>query len=232
MGYQVTFIPVDEDKGLTQSSEFCTLVVQLNCVLETTGSGNSNNNGKVERQNRSKADMVLSALATGQNLFGSDLPSDMTIETFWCFAYQHACYTHCVLYNRLHKAFTYVLVGNVIPTVNHLEIWGSITTAIAPNKNSMPKLSQVHSSHINVLSFGNNTSNIEISVFSFPFCQSELPSDANICHTLLVLDYQPTDSIPNVYKFKVCDCTVGTNQVKGIDFPESYCAVINTTTLT
>ena len=160
MGYQVTFIRVDEDKGLARSSEFCALVVELNCVLETTGGGNSTNNGKVERQNRSKADMVRSALATGQILFGSDLPSDMSMESFWCFAYQHACYTHRVLYNRLRKASSYVLVHKDIPSANRLAIWGSITTAIAPNKNSLPKLSSDRSSSVNFLSFGNNTSNI------------------------------------------------------------------------
>jgi hypothetical protein len=45
MGYQVIFIRVDEDKGLARSSEFCALVVKLNCVLETTGDGNKTNNG-------------------------------------------------------------------------------------------------------------------------------------------------------------------------------------------
>ena len=462
MGYEVTFVRVDEDKGLARSSEFCALVVKLNCVLETTGGGNSTNNGKVERQNRTKADMVRSALATGQILFGSDLPSDMSIETFWCFAYQHACYTHRVLYNRLRNASTYTLVHNDVPSVNRLAIWGSLTTAIAPNKNSLPKLSSSRSSQVNFLGFGNNTSNIiywdhrqpkkwyrchhavidqvstfqklqhifsttsetddlppdtqslktinlpfsdgpfpaneittvtfkvpslhspiglcinddtlfnmpyisschknsvawnnlpakfrrhafilningegpitaafavsllkqvqqsphltlqmdlvkrkhdpstplsitramfdqlpsllqnrpvisnatvdtygthdhfitsptkptkpksffqclkspfrqnwiaaarlsfeknrKVGVFSLPFPKSQLPPDTNVFRTLLVPDFKPTD-IPNVYKCKVRDCTVGTNQVKGIDFPESYCAVVDATTL-
>ena len=462
MGHHVTFIRVDEDKGLAQSSELCALVVNLNCVLETTGGGNSENNGKVERQNRSKADMVRSALATGQILFGADLPSDMKIEELWCFAYQHACYTHRVLYNRMRESSTYFLVHNEIPTANRLAIWGSITTAIAHNKHTLPKLSNDRAKQVYFLSFGNNTSNIiywwpkqprkwyrchhaiidqvatfaklkhifstdsnsdhpatiddkkytinlpimngpfdindievvsiklppfpdtiglsinddallnlpyisschkgspawkqlpshlrrqafilnvnnegpitaayavslikqaqenndgpltfdlvkrkhdattplsitramfdqlpstlqsrpvishasndtygtydhfitsptkpikpksffqclkgpfrqnwiaaaktsfeknrKVGVFSLPFPKSDLPKDTNVFQTLLVPDYKPTD-IPNVYKCKVRDCTVGTKQVKGVDFPESYCAVVDATTL-
>ena len=33
-----------------------------------------------------------------------------------------------------------------------------------------------------------------------------------------------------MYKCKVRDCIVGTKQEKGIDFPESYCAVVDATT--
>ena len=462
MGHQVTFIRVDEDKGLARSTEFCELVVKLNCVLETTGGGNSLNNGKVERQNRSKADMVRSALATGNLLFGNDLPSDMKIEEFWCFAYQHACYTMRVLYNRMRKSSSYILVHQTIPTVNRLAIWGSYATAIDHNKNQMPKLSTDRAKSVQFLSFGNNTSNIlywcrknprkwyrchhaiidqvrtfnalkhifstipdepdnihpsdpkiriidlpchdtpfpisdiitvkfvlpsppctigflikddellnlpfisgcekgspawialpprlrrqsfilningegpitarfavdllrtaqqtqsrmleidlikrkhdkttplsitramfdqlpsliqnrpvinsasidtygnysqfitspvkptkpksffeclkgpfrenwmaaarqsfeknrKVGVFSIPFRRSELPKDTNVFRSLLVPDFKPTD-IPNVYKCKVRDCTVGTNQVKGVDFPESYCAVVDATT--
>ena len=184
IGYQVTFIQVDEDKGLAHSSEFCALVIQLNCVLETTGGGNNTNNEKVERKNRSKADMVRSALTTGQILFGADLPSDMSIGTFWCFEYQHACYTHQVLYNRLHKASTYVLVHKTIPTVNHLAIWGSVTTAIAPNKNTLPKLSTMHSTCVNFLIFGNNTSNIV-------YLDKCHPKKSHRCH-LAVIDQVAT----------------------------------------
>ena len=46
-----------------------------------------------------------------------------------------------------------------------------------------------------------------------------------VFRTLLVPDFKPTDIR------KVRDCTIGTKQVKGIDFPESYCTVVNATTL-
>jgi hypothetical protein len=58
-GFQVNFIRVDEDKALANSAEFCQLICDLNCVLETTGGGNSTNNGMVERGNRVNANMVL-----------------------------------------------------------------------------------------------------------------------------------------------------------------------------
>lgn len=60
--------------------------------------------------------------------------------------------------------------------------------------------------------------------------QSALPPDTRIFKTLLVPEYKDTD-IPGVYECKVRDCTVGTPQIKGIDFPESYCATIGGTTI-
>jgi hypothetical protein len=57
-GFQVNFIRVDEDRALALSSEFCQLLMDLNCVLETTSGGNSTNNGTVERGNRVNANMV------------------------------------------------------------------------------------------------------------------------------------------------------------------------------
>ncbi len=99
MGYEVIFIRVYENGALARSSEFCTTVINLQCVLETTGGGNSENNGKVERPNRIKGDMVRASLATAKKIFGHLLPKDLSIQQFWCFAYAHANYTHQRLYN-------------------------------------------------------------------------------------------------------------------------------------
>ena len=53
MGYNTHFVRVDEDSSLTQSSEFCKLLVDMKCILETTCGGNSTNNGMVEVGNKS-----------------------------------------------------------------------------------------------------------------------------------------------------------------------------------
>jgi hypothetical protein len=44
MGFEVTFIRVDEDSSLAKSAEFCSLIMNMNCLLQTTGGGNSTNN--------------------------------------------------------------------------------------------------------------------------------------------------------------------------------------------
>ena len=58
MGYIAIYIRVDEDGSLARSTEFCNAVVDSNCVLQTTGGGNSEGNGKVERPHRTMANMV------------------------------------------------------------------------------------------------------------------------------------------------------------------------------
>ena len=65
-------------------------------------------------------------------------------------------------------------------------------------------------------------------VFSKPFPRNELPKDVRVLRTLLVPEFKSTD-IPNVFECKVRDCTVGTPQEKGRDFPQSYCAVFECT---
>jgi hypothetical protein len=160
MGYEVLFVRVDEDGALARSSEFCSTIVKLNCILETTGGGNSENNGKVERPNRVKADMVRSSLATAKILFGKDLPKDLPIQKFWCFAYCHANYTHRRLYNRLRDASPHLLVHKELPTLKELVIFGSNVTIVAPNKNSLKKLDERRAENGHFLSFGNHTSNI------------------------------------------------------------------------
>ena len=49
MGYSALFVRVDEDASLARSKEFCSVVVSHGCILQTTGGGNSEANGKVER---------------------------------------------------------------------------------------------------------------------------------------------------------------------------------------
>jgi hypothetical protein len=71
--------------------------------------------------------------------------------------------------------------------------------------------------------------NRKVVVFSKPFPKSELPKDARVFRTLLVPGFKDTD-MPGVYKCRVRDCIIGMPQVKHLDFPESYCATIDSTT--
>ena len=89
MGYQIHIIRVDEDGSLACSSEFCEAIVQENIVLQTTGGGNSENNGMVERANQFDANMVRPSLSTMNVLMGEKLPNDMCIAMFWCLSLQN-----------------------------------------------------------------------------------------------------------------------------------------------
>lgn len=140
MGHIVTFIRVDEDGSLANSSEFCSLLMRLNCLLETTGGGNSTNNGMVEVGNRTKANMVRAQLSTMKILFGHTLPEDIPITKFWCFAYQNACFIQRRLYNRIKKEIPYFLVHGKRPSIRENVPLGSIMTIVNPNKHLKTKL--------------------------------------------------------------------------------------------
>ena len=157
MGYTVLFIRVDEDSSLANSSEFCTLIQSLNCLLETTGGGNSTNNGMVESGNRPKANMVRSILSTMNIIFGQHLEPPLKIEQFWCFAYQHTCFIQRRLYNRLRKDIPYVLVHGKRPSILECIIPGSILTIVDPNKNLKKKLDPTCTSRGYFLGFSNHT---------------------------------------------------------------------------
>jgi hypothetical protein len=110
-GFQVNFVRVDEDRGLARSAEFCELILELNCILETTAGGNSTNNGMVERGNRVNANMIRSALTTLKSLIPPDeLPTSMKIEELWCFALRHSVFVQRRMYNRLRKDTPFFLV--------------------------------------------------------------------------------------------------------------------------
>jgi hypothetical protein len=116
MGFEVTFIRVDEDGALARSAEFCQLIVDLSCLLQTTAGGNSTNNGRVERGNRTKANMICSQLTTMQMIMGKNLPPSVPIEKFWCFAYQHSNFILRRTYNRLRGDIPYFLVHGTRPS--------------------------------------------------------------------------------------------------------------------
>ena len=93
LGHQVVFIRVDEGGELARSSEFCQIIVEENVILQTTGGGNSENNGVVERANQFDADLLRPALSTMETLMGDKLPEGMSIEMFWCCALQTSTMT-------------------------------------------------------------------------------------------------------------------------------------------
>jgi hypothetical protein len=155
-GFQVNFIRVDEDKALANSAEFCKLICDMNCILETTGGGNSTNNGMVERGNRVNANMVRTALTTMQTILGDDLPPDFNIEELWCFALQHSVFVRRRLYNRMRKEIPYFLVYKRRPSFRELIPFGSILTVIKPDKNLMSKLEKDRALKAHFLGFGNS----------------------------------------------------------------------------
>ena len=157
MGFETTFIRVDEDGALAKSSEFCKLLVDLNCILETTGGGNSTNNGVVERGNRTRANMVRAQLATLNLLIHKVLPSDMDIRQFWCYAYQHSCFLQRRLYNRSIDDIPYFLIHKKRPSALELIVIGSIMTIINPSKNLAPKLDSHRAKRGYFLGFSNHT---------------------------------------------------------------------------
>jgi hypothetical protein len=71
--------------------------------------------------------------------------------------------------------------------------------------------------------------NRKVVVFSKPIPKLDLPPDMMVFRTLLVPGFKDMD-MPGVYECQIRDCTVGTPQVKGLDFPESHCATVDSTT--
>jgi hypothetical protein len=155
-GFQPCFCHVDEGGELANSSEFCQMLINEGLVMSTTGGGNSTNNGKVERPNQTKANMIWSMLATMKLLFGHTLPEHITIQMFWCFAYQHANFVLRRTYNAARKDIPMFLVHGKRPSALELIVPGSIMTVINPHKNLLPKLSENRARTCNFLTYGNH----------------------------------------------------------------------------
>ena len=58
--------------------------------------------------------------------------------------------------------------------------------------------------------------------YSLPFPRDDLPKDTKVLQNLLICEVKRTNT-PTIWELKVRECTVGTNQERGIDFEESYC---------
>ena len=157
MGHVVNFIRVDEGGELANSSSFAEFVFKCDCVLESTGAGNSTNNGKVERQNRTKADMTRAGLSTLNLLIKDDLPDDLPVEKFWCLAYQHSNFIKRRMFHRLRKSTPHFLVSQKKPSARELVPLGAYMTVIHPNKNLLPKLSMNRATRAYFMGYANHT---------------------------------------------------------------------------
>ena len=73
-------------------------------------------------------------------------------------------------------------------------------------------------------------SNKKIVAFSKPFPKVDIPSDAKLFRSLLVMEVKPTD-VPGVWQFKIRHAIVGTPQEQYIDYENSYAPTIDPTTV-
>ena len=156
MGFQIHIIRVDEDGALSKSSEFCKLIVNENIVLQTTGGGNSENNGMVERANQFDANVIRPVLSTMNILMGDKLPATLPIESFWCCALQMSTMVHRRVYNRMRGDSPYFLVHKKRASIKELVPCGALMTIVDPNKNKLPKLSRERAKRGYFCAFGNN----------------------------------------------------------------------------
>ena len=157
MGYVVNFIRVDEGGELANSSSFAEFIFKSDCIMESTGAGNSTNNGKVERQNRTKADMIRAGLSSLHVMIKEDLPDDISIESFWCLAYCHANFIKRRLFHRLRKDTPHFLVSKKKPSARELVPLGSYMMVVHPNKNLLPKLSHQRATRVFFMGYSNHT---------------------------------------------------------------------------
>lgn len=168
-GGEVCFVRVDEDGALARCSHFCALLVKLGIIMQTTGGYNSTNNGMAERAHGTLADMVRASLYNAKTIIGDQLPPNLPIQKFWCFALHHACYTLRRRYNRMRDTTPYFLVHGQLPSMNDLVIWFSRIVLMNVGNTKMKKLSMERSEFAYFLSFGNNVSNILCWKPSSPF---------------------------------------------------------------
>ena len=147
---------VDEDGALAKSSQFCSMIIDENCILETTGGRNSTNNGQVEQVNQYDANMIRPALSTMNILMGDLLPKNMSIEMFWCCALQNTTMIHRRMYNWMHGDSRYFLVHKKRPSIKEFVPCGSIMTIVDPHKDKSPKLSRDRAKKGYFCAFGNN----------------------------------------------------------------------------
>ena len=142
-------IRTDQGGELARSKAFQDVITNANYTLETTGAGNSSQNGLAERPHRTLGNMIRAAL------LNSNLP-----QKFWSDALVHSTF----LKNRLpHAAFMYKstpyteLTGNK-PDLKQLKIFGTPITTRKPGLRSV-KL-DTHTYHGIFLRYAKTMNNI------------------------------------------------------------------------
>lgn len=213
IGRDPVFVRVDEDGALAKCSHFCELIVNLECVLESTGGSNSENNGKVERPHGTLANMMRASLYNAKYIFGDKLPKNMTVQNLWCFALQHSAYTMRRVYNRMRKNTPYFLVHGKRPSLNHLAIFGSRVVIVETKNQKMKKLTMDRSSFGYFLSFGNNVNNIL-------YWTEDDPKTYNRAHHAIIDDVYTFDKLKS--QFKLMSTTTDIPPDQDIDKSEDF----------
>ena len=119
-GYVVIIVRFDEGGELARSTEVCSLLTDLNIVMESSGGYSSDLLGKDERQHRTYGEMVRTML------FAANLP-----PTFWCYAIMYAVYIKRRWCNYPHNITPYELWFKKKPSFHHIHIFGSPVTIVA-----------------------------------------------------------------------------------------------------
>ena len=119
-GYVVIIVRFDEGGELARSTEVCSLLTNLNIVMESTGGYSSELLGKDERQHRTFGEKVRTML------YSANLPAE-----FWCYAIMYAVYIKRRWCNYHTTTTPYELWFNKKPSFHHIHIFGSPVTIIA-----------------------------------------------------------------------------------------------------
>lgn len=118
-GYVVIIVRFDEGGELARSSEVCTLITEMNIVMESTGSYSSDLLGKDERQHRTLGEMVRTML------YSANVGAE-----FWCYAIMYAVYIKRRWCNYPSNKTPYELWFNKKPSFNSIHIFGAPVSII------------------------------------------------------------------------------------------------------
>jgi hypothetical protein len=118
----ITTIRVDEDGALARSYEFTELLLQHSITLETTGGYASFLNGKVERPNRTIADMVHALY------FNAGHSPDK-----WCYAAETAADIYRLTLHSALGISPYEAWYGVKPRIDDLRVWGCTVYVCNPS---------------------------------------------------------------------------------------------------
>ena len=191
LGYAPIFIRVDRDGALAQSAEFCMVVTSENCILETTGGGNSSNNGMAEVQNRADATLVRSGLMTLLLMIRHVKPAELDIRKFWCCILMLVNEVKRKVINRMRGDSPFFLVHGRRPSAKELVIPGSIMTIINPSS-KVPKLSPDKVKQGYFLCYGNNVRMIN-------YWDPQNPYSIQHCYHAIIEDVQTIDQLSGTF---------------------------------
>ena len=196
-GAQTGIVRTDQGGELARSKEFQEVVAEANYSIETTGAGNSSQNGLAERPHRTLGNMIRAALVN------SNLPSK-----FWSDALIHSTF----IKNRLpHAAFGYKstpytqLTGNK-PNLKHLKIFGTPITTRKPGLRSVKLDTHTYRGIFlryaktmqNIVFYDTQTKEVKTTTYAqFDEAQYSQPQRSKGANILLNINEQQSKSINN-----------------------------------